>query len=525
MGMLNTVRAAARAAAASVAIVSGGVLGVVPAWGAVPAGGAAPGQGIASQARSAEAPQLRALDVPAAWKTSTGYGVTVAVLDTGVDHNVPDLSGSVAFGPDFTKGVDPPGYQPPHLHGTFIASLIAGHGSGAGHGEGVIGVAPAARVLSVRVILDDQEPGLAAYNQDPAYHRVIGHGIRYAVDHGAGVINMSLGGPTSSRDTRAAIGYAISRGVVVVAAAGNDGSGGRRYAPYSYPASYTGVISVAALTTRGARAWFSQRNSSVVISAPGVRIVGAGPGGSYLEADGTSPASAFVAGVAALIRSRYPGLTPAQVEEALVTSTRRRPAAGYDPGTGFGEVDAAAALRAARRLAATRPAAGMPAAQFFGTGQRGPFEVVHRDKGRIAVGYGVAGSAGVAFLVALGLLGVLTRRGVRERRARQLGPWPAGPEPGWPAMAPPPWGPPAPPAATPPPVWGPAAPPPVWGPAAPPPAAAPPPVWGPAAPPPAAAPPPVWGPAAPPPAAAPPVWRPAAPPSADTPSPWAPPDA
>jgi type VII secretion-associated serine protease mycosin len=477
--MLNSaraVRAAARVAAASVAIVSGGVLGAVPAWGAVPE------QGIASQARSAELPQLRALDVPAAWKASTGHGVTIGVLDTGVDHGVPDLSGSVTFGPDFTKGADPPGYQPPHLHGTYIASLIAGHGSGPGHAEGVIGVAPAAKVLSVRVILDDQEPGLAAYSQDPAYDRVIGRGIRYAVDHGAGVINMSLGGPSSSRDTRAAIGYAISRGVVVVAAAGNDGSGGRRYTPYSYPASYTGVIAVAALTTRGVRAWFSQRNSSVVISAPGVRIVGAGPGGSYLEADGTSPASAFVAGVAALIRSRYPRLTPALVEEALVRSTRRRPPAGYDPGTGFGEVDAAAALRAASGLAASRPASGMPAAQFFGTGHRGPFEVVHRDKGRIAVGYGVAGSAGLAFLVALGLLGVLTRRSVRERRARQPGPWQAGTGPGWPAMAPSPWGPPAPP------VWAPPAP-------------------------------PVWAPPVPPPSAPP------APPSADTPYPWAPPDA
>jgi type VII secretion-associated serine protease mycosin len=502
MGMLNTaraVRAAARVAAASVAIVCGGALGAVPAWSAAPARDAVPEQGIASRARSDEAPQLRALDVPVAWKSSTGHGVTVGVLDTGVGHSVPDLAGSVTFGPDFTKGVDPPGYQPPHLHGTFIASLIAGHGSGPGRAEGVIGVAPAAKILSVRVILDDQEPGLAAYNQDPAYDKVIGQGIRYAVHHGAGVINMSLGGPSSSRDTRAAIGYAIAHGVVVVAAAGNGGSGGRGYTPYSYPASYTGVISVAALTTRGARAWFSQRNSSVVISAPGVRIVGAGPGGSYLEADGTSPASAFVAGVAALIRSRYPGLTPALVEEALVTSTRRRPSAGYDPGTGFGEVDAAAALRSAAGLAASRPAAGMPAAQFFGTGQRGPFEVVHRDKGQIAVGYGVAGSAGLAFLVALGLLGMLTRRGVRERRARRPGRWQAGTGPGWPALAPPPpWEPPAPPprGSSAPPSWAPPAPPPRGSSA-----------------------PPSWEPMAPPPPGPP------APPSADTPSPWAPPDA
>jgi type VII secretion-associated serine protease mycosin len=420
--MLNAcgLRAAAGTAAASLGITAGAVLGALPAGAAVPGQQAVPQQGLAAQVRAAEQRQLKAMDVPTAWKTSTGHGVVVGVLDTGVDRSAPDLTGSVVAGPDFTKGADPPGYQPPHLHGTFIASLIAGHGSGPRHAGGVIGVAPAAKVLSVRVIPDDSEPGFVVYNESSAYDDTIGQGIRYAVRHGVGIINLSLGGTDASRDTRAAIGYAISHGVVVVAAAGNSGTAGQRFTPYSYPASYTGVISVAALTVRGTRASFSQRNSSVVISAPGVHIIGAGPGGRYLVADGTSPASAFVAGIAALIRSRYPGLAPPLVEEALITSTRHRPPSGYDPGTGFGEVDAAAALRAAAALATARPAAGLPAPRFFGTGPRGPIQVVHRDQGRIAAEYGAAAAAGLGFLGALVLLVVLARRGLRERRGREL---------------------------------------------------------------------------------------------------------
>src|SRR5215472_18942643 len=112
---------------------------------------------------------------------------------------------------------------------------------------------------------------------------------------------------------RLAIIDAISHGVVLVASAGNDGAAGRRFTPFSYPASFTGVISVAAVGARGRRAPFSDRNASVVISAPGVNILGAGPRGEYLTGSGTSPAAAFVAGVAALIRSKCPRLTPALV--------------------------------------------------------------------------------------------------------------------------------------------------------------------------------------------------------------------
>jgi type VII secretion-associated serine protease mycosin len=372
---------------------------------------AASAQGVGQQVRAAELPELREIGVPAAWRVTRGRGVTIAVLDTGTDLSAPDLTGSVTVGPDYTQGANPPGYHPPHLHGTYIASLVAGHGDGPGRSGGVIGVAPAARVLSVRVILDDQEPGFTVYNENAGYADAISQGIHYAVIHGAGVINMSLGSTVPTRAMRLAITDAISHGVVVVASAGNDGSAGG-FTPFSYPASFTGVISVAAVGAAGRRAPFSDRNASVVISAPGVNIVGAGPGGEYLTGSGTSPAAAFVAGVAALIRSKFPRLTPAQVTLAMVGSARHRPSGGYSPGTGFGEVDAAAALAAARRLAGEPTAAGLSASAHFGSGPvPGPIQVVHRSRVKIVTLTVLAAAAAGGFLFALTLLLAQLRRG------------------------------------------------------------------------------------------------------------------
>ncbi len=373
----------------------------------------APGAG-AMTVRGAEMPELQAIGATAAWQVTKGQGVTVGVLDTGADPGVPDLSGTVTVGPDYTAGADPAGYQPPHLHGTYISSLISGHGSGPGRSQGIIGVAPAAKVLSVRVILDDSEPGLFQYNENPAYANAIGNGIRYAVSHGVSVINMSLGTPQPTRDLRAAVAYAISHGVVVVAAAGNSGSAGGGFTPYDYPASFTGVLAVAAVGSGGQRASFSDRNASVEISAPGVSVLGAGPGGSYLTGDGTSPASAFVTGVAALIKSRYPGLSPALVEQAIITTARNKSAAAYSTDTGFGEVDAPAALAAAARLAATRPSAGLAASARFGTGA--PIRVVHRDAARIIAYAGVSALAAVGFLTAVTVFAVAVVRGRRRLR-------------------------------------------------------------------------------------------------------------
>ena len=371
-----------------------------------------------AQIRPDEMKTLNQIRAPAAWRSTKGAGVTVAVLDTGVDATAPDLAGSVTKGPDYTAGADPLGFRPPLLHGTYIASLIAGHGSGPGGTLGVIGVAPRARVLSVRVILDDGEPGTAAYDEDPKYANAIGKGIYYAVRRGAAVINMSLGSQQPTAYLRAAVGYALTRGVVVVASAGNDGTNGG-FAPYIYPASFTGVIAVAAVSGSGTRASFSEQNAAVILSAPGVGVIGAGPGGQYFDAEGTSPAAALVSGVAALIKSRYPRLSPALVEQALITSAARRPADGYSTGTGFGEVDAVGALAAAGRLAEAAPQAGLaPAARF---GSPPPIQVVHRDEARIAGYTGAAAAGAVCAVAGLVLAGVLARR---SRRPPPLAPEP-----------------------------------------------------------------------------------------------------
>jgi type VII secretion-associated serine protease mycosin len=363
--------------------------------------------------RAAEQPQLSAISAPAAWPQARGQGITVAVLDTGVDASVPDLAGSVTTGPDETLGADPSGYDPPHLHGTYIASLIAGHGSGAGRRSGVVGIAPAATILSVRVILDDSEPGFGSFANEPASDNAVGNGIRYAVQHGARVINMSLGSVSPTENLRTALDYAAAHGVVVVAAAGNDGGAQQGYTPFSYPAAFPGVIAVAAVSLNGDRAAFSDDNSSVVLSAPGMNVIGAGPDASYLEADGTSPASAQVAGVAALIRARYPRLSPVQVELAMTSSTTHRPRGDYSPGTGFGMVDASAALAAAGRLAAAPAQPGLAASARFA--HPGPIQVVHRDVARI-IGYAVA--ATVLVLAFLALIAVLAVRIRRRRRSR-----------------------------------------------------------------------------------------------------------
>ncbi|MGH3391723.1 MAG: S8 family serine peptidase [Actinomadura sp.] len=355
----------------------------------------------ADQIRDEMWPVLSGLDVQRAWNVTKGRGVTVAVLDSGVDANQQDLAGSVTTGPDLTAGANPPGVAPKRLHGTNMASIIAGHGHGPGGLDGVIGVAPEAKILALRVILENDEAGFGFFNGNERFDGALADGIRYAVDHGADVINMSLGKSLPTKEERQAVAYAISHGVVVVAAAGNEGASKRArrtgHAPYSYPASFPGVVSVAAVTADHRHAGFSNRNSAVVVSAPGVRIIGAGPGKDYWIGEGTSPAAAFVSGVAALIRSKYPKLPPALVTHAIVTSTTHRPSGGYDSGVGFGEINAAGAVEAAAELAAAKSVAGQAADRRFEEQVPEPVQVVRHNPVLLAVfsGLGVIGLFGL----------------------------------------------------------------------------------------------------------------------------------
>ncbi|POM25635.1 Thermophilic serine proteinase precursor [Actinomadura rubteroloni] len=285
-----------------------------------------------------------------AWRYARGAGVTVAVLDTGVDGRHPDLAGRVLSGPDLTGGKRRPGSRYWGQHGTSMASIIAGHGNGTGGRRGVIGVAPLSRILSIRVTWENDDPvrraGRSGLSRD-----TVAQGIRYAVDHGAQVVNMSLGGGqlygNGSRAEESAIKYALSRNVVLIASAGNDGATGNRR---NFPAAYPGVIAVGALDQHG-RLWKDSNHRPYVgVCAPGVEIVSAGPGSGYVVGSGTSPSSAIVAGVAALIRSRYPSLTPPQIKQALVQGSPARAGQPTGSPTCAGPLDAGRAMRAAGAL-------------------------------------------------------------------------------------------------------------------------------------------------------------------------------
>jgi subtilisin family serine protease len=333
------------------------VLVVAAALAATISAGPARADGV----RDAQQWVLDAVQAPAAWQVTRGQGVTVAVIDSGVNPEVSDLVGSVTSGPDLTGVGTPPSNPNWGMHGTWMASLIAGHGDNGG-GSGIIGVAPQAHVLSIRVITDQQDPGYARYQHEPQarVQRELARAISYAVSHGAGVISMSLGYGDPSRAVRQALQDADNHNVVVVASSGNLGgtAAARKHAPYSFPADYPGVLGVAAVGQDGASAGFSSDNLSVQIAAPGVRVPAQGRDGRYWLVSGTSPACALIAGVVALIRSRYPALTPPEVRKAVTTTASHPPPGGYDDQVGFGTVDAAVALTAAGRLAALAAGSG-----------------------------------------------------------------------------------------------------------------------------------------------------------------------
>ncbi len=313
---------------------------------------------LADQVRQSEW-WLRELHITTAQQISQGSGVTIAVLDTGVDAAAPDLAGSVLTGPDFShsgRTANGPFFG---IHGTEIASIIAGHGHGSS--EGIIGIAPAAKVLSVRVTLDSGDPLLANPGIAAGLPAAIADGIRYATSNGASVIDLPLdpaaagatgtaGAPgiaISNPAERSAVAYARSKGVILVAPAGDDGMGA---GIVNYPAAYPGVISVGAFDKNFTMAPFSSHEPYVKLTAAGAGVTAETPSG-YTTISSTSAASAVVAGVAALIKSAFPALTPAQVTKSLISSARFGRPDGRQIGSGYGTVDAARALHAAAAMA------------------------------------------------------------------------------------------------------------------------------------------------------------------------------
>jgi subtilisin family serine protease len=271
-------------------------------------------------------PSLELMRLPRAWDVGTGTGQVIAVLDTGVDLSHPDLAGRLVAGYDFVEGDDDPSDD--EWHGTAVAGVAAATG---GNREGSAGAAYGAKIMPVKV-LDSTGSG---------YDSAVAQGIQWAVDHGADVINLSLGGPGASPVLRAAMADAVARGAVVLAAAGNSGTETPGY-PAAYAPELDGLLSVGATDAAGVLTPFSSWGDTVTVTAPGKSLVAPSNGGGYLTASGTSFSAPLVSGAAALLTSR--GRTPAQVEAALVSTARDAGPRGRDPYYGAGVVDAAAAL-------------------------------------------------------------------------------------------------------------------------------------------------------------------------------------
>ncbi|MGW4500265.1 type VII secretion-associated serine protease mycosin, partial [Micromonospora sp. NPDC004336] len=332
---------------------------------------------------------------------ATGAGVTVAVVDSGVDRRHPQLAGRVLDGADLLdRGGD--GGRDCAGHGTGVASIIA-----AGPRDGVAfqGLAPGARILPVRVseqqVVDGRESGRTVSAGEFA------RAIRWAVDHDADVLNLSVVLYADDPEVRAAVRYAVERDVVVVAAAGNLHDSGD---PRPYPAAYDGVLGVGAIGADGARAPFSQTGAYVDLVAPGSDVLMAAPGQGHHRAEGTSYAAPFVSATAALLRQYRPELTAAEVARRIVATAD--PAPGRGGGYGAGVLNPYRAVTETGGGAAerSRPATALAddRADPALVAQRAR-RAAARDRALL-----VAGVGGAAVAVAA-LLALVVPRGARRR--------------------------------------------------------------------------------------------------------------
>lgn len=291
---------------------------------------------------------LTKIGAPTAWDTSQGAGVTIAILDSGVDVNHPDLVARLVPGYNIYSGntdlTDVCG------HGTAVTGVAAASSNNA---TGVAGVAGAASLMPIRVAYADSTTGGCT-----AYYSTIASGLTYAADHGARVANISYGGVAGSSTIMSAANYMKSKNGLVFVSAGNNNIDENITSDGS-------MIAVSATDTNDAKASFSSWGSFVTLSAPGVSIVTTDNSGGYSTWQGTSFSSPLTAGVAALLMSARPDLSGTQVQSLLYSTAVDLGAAGLDPVFGYGRVNAAAAVQAAVRFVAppdtTPPSAALAA--------------------------------------------------------------------------------------------------------------------------------------------------------------------
>ncbi|MCO6451046.1 MAG: S8 family serine peptidase [Caldilineales bacterium] len=295
---------------------------------------------------------LNRMNMVAAWDTARGRKeIVVAVIDSGVDLDHEDMAGAIWQNPGEIPGngvdddqngliddiigwnfaANSANVDDWHGHGSHVSGIIAARFN---NGIGIAGIAPKVQIMPIGVFASINGQALGTFADEVK-------SLLYATDMGARVINLSLGSNAYSRGEQMAVEYAVSHGVVVVAAAGNDGRDA-----YHWPAAHEAAIAVGATTAKDGYASFSNRGAFLDISAPGVSIWSLSPSGSYRPLSGTSMASPHVAGVAALILSINPTLSPAQVRQILESTAADLGAVGWDNAFGHGRVDAFAAVQA-----------------------------------------------------------------------------------------------------------------------------------------------------------------------------------
>jgi subtilisin family serine protease len=254
----------------------------------------------------------------------TGLGVTVCVVDTGIDKDHPDLQANIVGGKNFVaKGltVDPAKWDDDNGHGTHVAGTVAA----VDNTVGVVGVAPSASLLAAKVL----------NRQGSGYLSDVMAGVDYCVQNGAKVVSMSLGSNSDVQALHDAVDAAYASGVLLVAAAGNDYGG-----PVSYPAAYDSVIAVSATDSNNNLASFSNVGPEVELAAPGVSILSTYKDGGYATLSGTSMATPHVSGVAALAVQANPLMTNAEIRALLQSTADDLGAVGKDNLFGYGLVDA-----------------------------------------------------------------------------------------------------------------------------------------------------------------------------------------
>jgi Subtilisin-like serine proteases len=264
------------------------------------------------------------IKAPASWESGlTGKGVKIAIIDSGVASHS-DLV--VAGGTNVINGSSTTSYVDDNGHGTHVAGVIAAQGLNGG----VKGVAPDASIYAVKALNSDGE----GYTSD------IISGIDWAIEHNIDIISMSLGTSESSASLKNAIDTAYSDGLLIVAAAGNDGNTRGTGTNIEYPANYSSVIAVGAVDSSNTRAYFSSTGSKLEVSAPGVDILSTYLNDGYEQMSGTSMATPFVAADLALLKQQYPSYTNVQLRQLLASNVVDLGTSGRDSLYGYGLITA-----------------------------------------------------------------------------------------------------------------------------------------------------------------------------------------